>query len=309
MGANIGLMDILFPIFDLIFDFWPMILVSSVVNVRRGLLRTALAVWAFLGLMRAVLLFNPTPIKQSLLIPEPQSTGWFLVVGATLGLVQLGLIARDVLRAPGGRFGHVATVDHLLNLPPREFEEMVTELYRAYGHSAKRTGTPGDHGVDVVVRAANGEKWVVQCKRWRGPVGEPVVRDFYGVVQHEKADKGAIIATGGFTSQAREWARGKPIELYGGDEFLKAWKRARKPAKHPEPALAAAEPQTVASPSAPADALVAPLCPKCGVPMVLRTASRGEHRGEAFYGCPNYPQCREIVPLRPGNGVSSGAGD
>lgn len=37
-----------------------------------------------------------------------------------------------------------------------------------------------------------------------------------------------------------------------------------------------------------------PLCPKCGVPMVIRTASRGGHQGEAFYGCPNYPRCREI---------------
>ncbi len=37
-----------------------------------------------------------------------------------------------------------------------------------------------------------------------------------------------------------------------------------------------------------------PICPKCGVPMVLRTASRGGHQGEPFFGCPNYPQCREI---------------
>ena len=36
-----------------------------------------------------------------------------------------------------------------------------------------------------------------------------------------------------------------------------------------------------------------PTCPKCGVPMVVRTAGRGERRGERFYGCPNYPKCRE----------------
>ena len=39
----------------------------------------------------------------------------------------------------------------------------------------------------------------------------------------------------------------------------------------------------------------APPCPKCGVPMVERKASRGERRGERFYGCPNYPRCRETV--------------
>lgn len=36
-----------------------------------------------------------------------------------------------------------------------------------------------------------------------------------------------------------------------------------------------------------------PTCPKCGVPMVLRTAGRGARRGEQFYGCPNYPRCRQ----------------
>jgi hypothetical protein len=43
-----------------------------------------------------------------------------------------------------------------------------------------------------------------------------------------------------------------------------------------------------------------PICPKCGVPMVRRTAKRGEHRGQAFFGCPNYPRCRETVEKRGG---------
>ena len=41
-----------------------------------------------------------------------------------------------------------------------------------------------------------------------------------------------------------------------------------------------------------------PLCPDCGVPMVLRTASRGPHQGEQFYGCPNFPRCRRTRPYR-----------
>jgi hypothetical protein len=38
-----------------------------------------------------------------------------------------------------------------------------------------------------------------------------------------------------------------------------------------------------------------PLCPKCRVPMVRRVAKRGEHHGQAFFGCPNYPRCRKTV--------------
>jgi hypothetical protein len=38
-----------------------------------------------------------------------------------------------------------------------------------------------------------------------------------------------------------------------------------------------------------------PLCPKCGVVMVLRTAKQGDRAGKPFYGCSNYPRCRQTV--------------
>lgn len=39
-----------------------------------------------------------------------------------------------------------------------------------------------------------------------------------------------------------------------------------------------------------------PVCPKCGIPMVLRTVKKGQHTGKQFYGCQNFPQCREMKP-------------
>lgn len=52
----------------------------------------------------------------------------------------------------------------------------------------------------------------------------------------------------------------------------------------------------VADPTpAPAASTSTPICPKCGIPMVLRTAGRGERQGEHFYGCANYPKCRETA--------------
>jgi hypothetical protein len=42
---------------------------------------------------------------------------------------------------------------------------------------------------------------------------------------------------------------------------------------------------------------VTPWCPRCEIPMVLRTAQRGENKGQQFYGCTNYPRCRQIIPL------------
>ena len=39
------------------------------------------------------------------------------------------------------------------------------------------------------------------------------------------------------------------------------------------------------------------LCPKCGNPLVLRTAQKGKNAGKQFYGCSNYPKCRYIENL------------
>ncbi len=44
----------------------------------------------------------------------------------------------------------------------------------------------------------------------------------------------------------------------------------------------------------------APFCPKCGTPMVLRTAKNGAQPGRKFYGCVNYPKCRVILPFEEG---------
>lgn len=52
-----------------------------------------------------------------------------------------------------------------------------------------------------------------------------------------------------------------------------------------------------ASVNAHAEASDVPNCPKCGIPMVMREAKRGSRKGERFYGCENYPQCRETMPI------------
>ena len=40
-----------------------------------------------------------------------------------------------------------------------------------------------------------------------------------------------------------------------------------------------------------------PTCPKCGSTMLLRTARSGANAGGQFWGCPNYPRCRSVVPF------------
>lgn len=37
-----------------------------------------------------------------------------------------------------------------------------------------------------------------------------------------------------------------------------------------------------------------PICPRCGSPLVLRTAKKGANAGNRFYGCSSFPKCRYI---------------
>jgi ssDNA-binding Zn-finger/Zn-ribbon topoisomerase 1 len=33
--------------------------------------------------------------------------------------------------------------------------------------------------------------------------------------------------------------------------------------------------------------------------MVIRVASKGKQKGIQFYGCPNFPKCRQVLPIHP----------
>ncbi len=210
---------------NILFSFWPIVLLKPVASTKsRGrLVRDMLINWVILAVARVVLFFTPDMTRW--FIPEPQSTIFFFLAGAVLGGVLILQRERQKQKTLE-RARRLRSREQLLELSPVEFEEMVAELFRALGHQARRTGKSGDHGVDVIVKTRKGNTWIVQCKRWRRPVGENVVRDFYGTLEHEKAHGGLLIAVSGFSRAAQEWARGKPIRLMSGEEFISRWKKA-----------------------------------------------------------------------------------
>lgn len=55
--------------------------------------------------------------------------------------------------------------------------------------------------------------------------------------------------------------------------------------------------QLPTEPAPPEAEKTAPVCPRCGRPLVLRTAKKGANAGKQFYGCSGFPQCRYIQQL------------
>lgn len=118
-------------------------------------------------------------------------------------------------------------LDILQNLPPSGFERICQRLLRESGFKkVVVTGKTGDGGIDgegiLEVNPLISFKVLFQSKRYRGTVGSSTVRDFRGAMQG-RADKGIIITTGGFTSEAKKEAirDGAPqIELVDGDSLV-----------------------------------------------------------------------------------------
>lgn len=112
---------------------------------------------------------------------------------------------------------------NLMDLSPFEFENLVSNLFDRMGLETKQTRSSRDGGVDAVAfdaRPVLGGKVVIQCKRYRNTVDVSAVRDLYGTMLNEGANKGILVATSGYGQDAFEFSKDKPIELIDGGGLL-----------------------------------------------------------------------------------------
>ncbi len=112
---------------------------------------------------------------------------------------------------------------NLATLTAYEFESLVRDLFQKMGHDTRQTRASRDGGVDCVAwdtRPILGGKVVIQAKRYRHVVGVGAVRDLYGTMQNERANKGILITTSHYTSAAREFAQSLPLQLIDGAGLL-----------------------------------------------------------------------------------------
>lgn len=118
-------------------------------------------------------------------------------------------------------------IEMLRSLPPAGFEHFCKQLLQQTGFERVTvTGRTNDGGIDghgiLMLNAFVSYKAVFQCKRYVGSVGASQVRDFRGAMLG-RADKGILITTGTFTTEARKEAYRDgvpPIELVDGEKVV-----------------------------------------------------------------------------------------
>ncbi len=112
---------------------------------------------------------------------------------------------------------------NLMELTPKEFESLITNLFEKMGLETRLTQPSRDGGVDCVAydsRPIFGGKVVIQAKRSKNTVGVSAVRDLFGTMQNEGATKGILVTTSGYGQASHEFANGKPLELIDGGNLL-----------------------------------------------------------------------------------------
>lgn len=137
--------------------------------------------------------------------------------------------------------GHNIDIDELVNLAEmdwEDFEHLVREIFdmefNANGGEVKITQASRDGGVDAVAfdpDPIRGGKIVIQAKRYNNIVSVSAIRDLYGTVINEGANKGILITTSDYGSESYAFAKGKPITLLNGGHLLYLLEKHGKKAK------------------------------------------------------------------------------
>ncbi|MEM7034191.1 MAG: restriction endonuclease [Chloroflexota bacterium] len=117
------------------------------------------------------------------------------------------------------RLNKTVILAQLKGMDPIVFEHLVGAVFERRGFTSSATIASGDEGVDLIVRKGM-TKAVVQCKRYGDSVGQPVVRDLYGTMIHNRAKESYLVTTAMITRQARTWSKGKPIHLIDGYKLV-----------------------------------------------------------------------------------------
>ena len=175
------------------------------------------------------------------------------------------------------------SLELLKRLEWRRFEELCAAYFEALGFKTAVTHSRADGGADILLAAAGADSAsaVVHCKAWSAyRVGIKPVRALRAAMTSAGAGEGILATSGRFTQEAVDGAAAESITLIDGAEMI-----GKLAALAPEQARALLKLATQGD-------FLTPTCPHCSVKMIARQSIA---HGRKFWGCPNYPQCKETV--------------
>ena len=124
--------------------------------------------------------------------------------------------AQDLRREESQRMVYQIRRDckRLREISPRAFENLVSTLFRKMGYSVEQTPYTNDRGRDAIARKG-GKVYVIECKRYArdNNAGRRDLQILHSAMTEEAAAGGFFVTTGKFAKTAKEFVKGKKIEL------------------------------------------------------------------------------------------------
>lgn len=178
------------------------------------------------------------------------------------------------------------TIDLLREIEWKRFEDVCQKFYELKGIRSETTPLGPDGGIDIRLYQDDSgvATSIVQCKAWGERfVGVKPVRELLGVMSHEKIAKAFFMTSGYFTDEAKAIASANRITLINGDMLLMMIQRLSADAQARLLAFAVEGDYSM------------PTCPSCGIKMRPVPGKEGR---PGFWGCHNYPRCRQKLGMR-----------
>jgi restriction system protein len=190
-----------------------------------------------------------------------------------------------------GRSGHSAehakfdtrkwTPALLKHLDWRRFEELCAAYFEALGFTAQVSAPRASGNVDISLCPAGSTtpRTLVRCEPWNAyRIGIKPVRELRAAMTSAGLGEGVLLSASSFTQEAVAFAAKEKIDLIDGARLL-----SKLEALAPEKSLALLKFTTQGD-------FLTPTCPACAVKMTSRKSTQG---GRKFWGCINYPRCKQ----------------
>lgn len=184
----------------------------------------ALIVSAVGAFWQALISFNPAAVTTMVAV-------FLLIGGGTAWFVYRRLMSRERRLASRRFAGRQAAEEQLAEqeyerwlrsadmagldrMTGVEFEHALAQLFVDLGYGAVVTQASHDYGADLVL-SRDGQKIVVQAKRYLGTLGLDAVQQASAARLHYGAVRAIVVTTSDFTASARALAQTTGVELWG----------------------------------------------------------------------------------------------
>lgn len=143
---------------------------------------------------------------------------------------QIEVVKNSIIAINNGIIDVVAKEPEVLfKMTPRQFEELMAELFIKEGFKVELTPSTRDGGKDLYAfrTDSTGQTlYAVECKQYRPThkVGRPIVQLLNGVIEQERLTGGVIATTSYFTKDAKESAELLKYRLFLQDcDYILNW--------------------------------------------------------------------------------------